>query len=129
MHAPSEPTHHGVHVLAVGDPQLPPVVLVHGSPGSMDNWLDLITQTDVLAHAYLIAVDRPGFGESQPGQHVSSLQAQATAIQQAVLPQLAGRPALWLGHSFGGPVIARMAIDFPHSVAGLILLRLRSIQL
>ena len=42
QHYPKEVSHHGVHCLALGDDQLPPVVLVHGSPGSMDNWLDVI---------------------------------------------------------------------------------------
>ena len=106
--------------MTIGDPRLPPVVLVHGSPGSIDNWVDLLTQTNVLDHAYVICVDRPGFGESNPGQHESSLALQGQAILQAVRPHLSGRRAVWLGHSFGGPVIARIAIDFPDQVSGLV---------
>ena len=119
-HWPAERTNDGVHVMTIGDPRLPPVVLVHGSPGSIDNWVDLLTQTNVLDHAYVICVDRPGFGESNPGQHESSLALQGQAILQAVRPHLSGRRAVWLGHSFGGPVIARIAIDFPDQVSGLV---------
>ena len=106
--------------MSIGDPSLPAVVLVHGSPGSVDNWLDLATKTDVLQHAHLIAMDRPGFGESEPGQHEASLAKQAKAIHKALIPHLNGEAAIWLGHSFGGPVIARMAMDYPDSVGGLI---------
>ena len=119
QHAPLEPNYGNVHCLLVGDPSLPPVVLIHGSPGSVDNWLTLLTTTKLLDHARVILVDRPGFGESTPGQHQSRL-AQATAIQQAVRPHLQGQPAVFLGHSFGGPVIARIAMDHSDLVSGLV---------
>jgi hypothetical protein len=61
-----------VHWLAVGDPTLPPVVLVHGSPGAIDNWLQLLTETDLLQHASVIAVDRPGCaGSAETGKYPS----------------------------------------------------------
>ena len=96
------------------------MVLIHGSPGSVDNWFDLLSDTSLLEHAYVIMVDRPGFGESNPGQHESSLQQQAKAIVEAVQPLLGNRNAVWLGHSFGGPVIARIAIDYPARVKALV---------
>ena len=86
-----------VACLSVGDKTKPPVVLVHSSPGAADNWIDLITSTDILTFAWIIAVDRPGFSGSQPGVHQANLALQAKAISQAVKPLLAGRPAVWLG--------------------------------
>jgi pimeloyl-ACP methyl ester carboxylesterase len=50
-----------VHVIEAGDG--PPLLLVHGSSTSALSWLPLV---DRLAGVRAIAIDRPGFGSSEP---------------------------------------------------------------
>jgi len=110
-----------MHYAEVGDPAKPLVVFVHGSPGSWDAFINFMTRPELLEQARIISVDRPGFGESGPGRPERSLERQAAAINHIIEQRNAGRPAILVGHSYGGPVIARMAIDRPDLVEGLVL--------
>ena len=104
--------------LHAGDHQGTRVILVHGTPGSATAWSDYLLSpppgTEVLA------LDRPGFGRSGPAGAMPSLADQAAAVL-ALMPA-DGRPVLLLGHSLGGPIVARVAADHPERVAGLVLL-------
>jgi len=70
--------------------------------------------------AILIAIDRLGFGYSDFGTAVPSLQLQAQLIA-AVLEDFPTSKKIIVGHSMGGPVNARLAMDYPHLVDGMIL--------
>lgn len=105
----------------VGPKDAPPVLYVHGSPGSWDDAAALMTDSQLAGRVRLIAVDRPGFGKSGYGRLETSLARQA-AMMAGVLAQAApDRPAIVVGHSLGGPVAARLAMDFPGQVAGLVI--------
>jgi pimeloyl-ACP methyl ester carboxylesterase len=107
-----------VSYLRSGDPAGPRVVLVHGTPGSAAAWADYLL--DPPAGLEIVALDRPGFGQSGPGGPVVSLDAQAAAVV-ALLPS-DGRPVVLLGHSLGGSIVARVAAEHPTRVTALVLL-------
>jgi pimeloyl-ACP methyl ester carboxylesterase len=69
----------------------------------------------------MISVDRLGFGESAAGGIETALGKQAAALQPLLERNASGRGALLVGHSLGGPVVGRMAMDFPRQVGGLII--------
>ena len=71
-------------------------------------------------HFQLIAVDRPGYGGSGEGMSEGSLKEQAAVVMEALQVNQSGLPAILVGHSYGGPVIAQMAISYPDRVAGLV---------
>lgn len=102
------------------------IVFVHGSPGEWDAWSSYLTNQNLLSRAALIAVDRPGFGGSDPGQPERIVKVQSDRIFEAFreLSRRQARPAkaLWVGHSYGGPVVARLAMDHPEAVCGLLLI-------
>ena len=52
-----------------------------------------------------------------------SLDAQAAALRPLLDMDRSGRGALLMGHSYGGPVIARTAMNYSGLVAGLIFVR------
>jgi pimeloyl-ACP methyl ester carboxylesterase len=104
--------------LRAGDERAPRLILVHGTPGSASGWADYLT--DPPPGVEVVALDRPGFGESGPDHAVTPLADQAAAVV-ALFPS-DGRPVLLLGHSLGGPIVARVAADHPERVAAVVLL-------
>ena len=104
----------------IGDKNLPLIVFIHGSPGSSSAYLDYLSDKRLLENAQLVAVDRPGFGYSDFGKVEISLDKQAKAIKP-ILEQFRSKKTILVGHSFGGPVIAKLAIDYPHLVEGLVI--------
>lgn len=103
-----------------GDPSKPPLLLVHGSPGSWDSWSHFLMDSELQKKFQVIAVDRPGYGGSTPGVTVTSLAIQAADIMEVLKINKSQSPAILVGHSYGGPVIARAAMDFPDQVSGLV---------
>lgn len=101
---------------------LPWVVLIHGSPGSADAFMHYLSDTLLSGKANLVALDRPGFGYTSGfGKPEPSQAVQAEAVK-AVMDHLApGKKVILAGHSLGGPVAARFAMDYPDLTAGLIL--------
>ena len=98
------------------------LVFVHGSPGLWENFSHYF-KFEALREAYtIIAVDRPGYGESNFGKSTPSLEAQSKIIGQVFDELPPEIPVILIGHSLGGPVVARMTIDFPEKVSGLLFL-------
>ena len=97
----------------------PAVVLIHGlgQNGARD-WGKLIP---VLAEGYAIyALDLPGFGQSDKGNHLYSPATFARVIE-AVLGPRVGRPFVLIGHSMGGAVSLAYAAAYPDRIDRLIL--------
>ncbi|MEQ9089910.1 MAG: alpha/beta hydrolase [Balneola sp.] len=108
-----------IHYVAIGDTSKPNVLFIHGSPGSWDNFLDFMRNPVLLSKFRLISVDRPGFGRSGIGNPERSLEKQAQLINK-VLEIEQSSSSILVGHSYGGPVIAKMAIEYPDKIDGVI---------
>jgi pimeloyl-ACP methyl ester carboxylesterase len=94
----------------------PPVVLLHGQPGSRRDWsavVPLLTGT-----CTAIVVDRPGYGRS-PGP-AAGYEGNALAVA-ATLDRLGVDRAVVVGHSWAGGVALTLATRHPERVAGLVL--------
>jgi pimeloyl-ACP methyl ester carboxylesterase len=93
------------------------LVLLHGQPGSADDWHEVIARLPTRLHA--VAVDRPGYGSS--GIPAGGFAANA----RAVLADLDARGvdrAVLVGHSWGGGVALSAARLAPDRVAAVVLL-------
>lgn len=110
-----------IHYVAIGDTSKPKILFVHGSPGSWDNFLGFMRHPTLMENFRLISVDRPGFGKSGNGIPERSIEHQAKLIAMVLERENQSTSSILVGHSYGGPVIARMAIDFPQQIDGLIL--------
>jgi pimeloyl-ACP methyl ester carboxylesterase len=108
-----------VATLSAGPTDAPRVILVHGTPGSATDWLDLLL--DPPPGVELLAIDRPGFGHSEPHGPVTSLAAQAAALEP-LLVQRDGRWPVLVGHSLGAPIVLQLAATRPERVGGVVLL-------
>jgi pimeloyl-ACP methyl ester carboxylesterase len=112
-----------MHYVEVGTNGVKPLVLfIHGSPGDWNAWVDYLNDTNLSARARMIAVDRPGFGGSGAGKAERSLVAQCNDIAPLLDHVSPGQRVILVGHSFGGPVACRLAMDHPDKVTDLIIL-------
>ena len=103
----------------VGDEEALSLIYVHGTPGSASAFRRYLR--DPIPDTRTIAYDRPGFGETEPRDPVVSFEAQARVIEPLLRPSEDGRWPILVGHSLGGPIIARAAADYPDRVGGLVI--------
>ena len=94
-------------------------VFIHGSPGSWNAFIDFFKNDSLIGKVDMLAIDRPGFGDSDAGRPEPGMQQQAKLIHQ-VIEQFNHKHIILIGHSLGGPVIARLAMDYPDMYQGLI---------
>lgn len=95
------------------------IIFVHGTPGEAIGWADFLL--NVPAGLEYIAIDRPGFGATAPDRAEPSLKRQVLALASLLDARPGGLPIL-VGHSLGGPVVVRAAIDQPGRIGGIIIL-------
>lgn len=100
-----------------------PVIFVHGTPGSAGAFAGYLRRPDLADRFLLVSIDRPGFGFTRPKRAEPDLHRQAAAITGLLAALPAGTPpAILVGHSLGGPIIAAAAARDPEKVGGLIVL-------
>ena len=109
-----------IHCTRTGSNTSSLVLMVHGSPGSSSACLGYLSDTALTRLAQVVSVDRPGFGYSGFGKAEGSLGKQAVALKPILEAHKTGKRIL-VGHSYGGPVIVRMAMYFPELVDGLVI--------
>ena len=110
-----------IHYVASGDSTKPLVLFIHGSPGSLSAFIHFLTDSSLLEKAFLVTTDRPGFGYSNFGIGEPSLEKQAAALKPILETYRKNKPVILIGHSLGGPLIVRMAIEYPDLVDGLVI--------
>jgi pimeloyl-ACP methyl ester carboxylesterase len=96
----------------------PPVVLVHGLGGTIENWRAIAPP--LTARHRVLVPDLPGHGRSAPLAEVRHVDALAEAVL-AIAGAEEIRPAVWVGHSLGGVVVLRAAVLRPGAVRALVL--------
>eukprot|EP00756_Hemistasia_phaeocysticola_P045893 Hpha_TRINITY_DN19652_c0_g1::TRINITY_DN19652_c0_g1_i1::g.186122::m.186122 len=104
------------HIPATAPQAGVPIVWVHGLLHSADYWKDVLPQFPRHSH---IAVDVRGHGRSTSTRGVS-LSTLASDVA-AVMRHAGVQRAVLVGHSMGGAVAQRFAIDFPKMTAGAVL--------
>jgi pimeloyl-ACP methyl ester carboxylesterase len=110
-----------INYVSAGDTTKPLVVFVHGSPGSLDAFIEFLTLDTLRKNALLITTDRPGFGYSNFGNAEPSLKKQALSLKPILEKYRQNKPIILVGHSLGGPLIVKMAMEYPELVDGLII--------
>jgi len=110
-----------LHYAKTGNDTLPTLFFVHGSPGSWMKFGKYLHDKDLLKKYRMVSVDRPGFGYSEFG-HVRNLQQQSAIISVLLKRLQNGKPVYAIGRSYGGPMIAKLAVDNPGMFSGLVLI-------
>jgi pimeloyl-ACP methyl ester carboxylesterase len=97
-----------------------PIVLLHGASSNLEVMRPLAER--LAADHRVILIDRPGHGGSTRERlEDSTPQVQARMIVEA-LDKLGVGSAIVVVHSLAGAIGARMALDYPTRVAGLVML-------
>jgi len=99
----------------------PPIVLIHGASSNLETMRRPLGDR-LAAHHRVILIDRPGHGwSSHAGEDASTPAAQGRMIEEA-LKKLDVGPVILVVHSWAAALGARMALDYPARVAGLVML-------
>ncbi|MFT7472334.1 MAG: pimeloyl-ACP methyl ester carboxylesterase [Kiritimatiellia bacterium] len=95
------------------------IIFVHGTPGSYTAFRSYLNDPVMQEKFHMISVTRPGWRNDEDTK-VPSLDDQAAALRPLLDMDRSGKGALLMGHSYGGPVIARTAMNYSELIAGLI---------
>jgi pimeloyl-ACP methyl ester carboxylesterase len=111
-----------INYAEIGSDSLPVAFFVHGSPGSWSAFVDFMKDENLLQKVKIVSVDRIGFGDSDYGSSERSLETQAALLKPVVERfKKQGKRMILVGHSLGGPLIARMAMDYPQLIDNLVI--------
>jgi pimeloyl-ACP methyl ester carboxylesterase len=111
-----------LHVLDIGprDSTAPPIVMIHGASSNLETMRPL---GDGLAKNHrVILIDRPGHGWSTRALMSDSTPAIQGRMIDEALEKLRVTKAIFVVHSWAGALGARMALDYPQRIAGLVML-------
>jgi pimeloyl-ACP methyl ester carboxylesterase len=99
----------------------PPIVMLHGASSNLEAMRHPLGERLAAAHR-VILIDRPGHGWSTPADFQDSTPAIQARMIDEVLKKLGIGGAIFVVHSWSGALGARMALDYPQRVAGLVML-------
>jgi len=100
----------------------PLLVFVHGAPGSSDNYYQFMEDPELYSHLRMISIDRPGYGYSNFGKSMTSIEQQAGILNSIIKKHHNHQQVILVGHSFGGPIVAKAALLEPQNIHSVIML-------
>jgi pimeloyl-ACP methyl ester carboxylesterase len=118
-----EVTGGALHVVDIGprDAAGPAIVMIHGASSNLESMRQPLGGRLAENHR-VILIDRPGHGWSTRARNEDSTpDIQGRMIEEA-LEKLGISRAVFVVHSWAGALGARMALDYPQRVAGLVML-------
>jgi len=112
-----------LHVLDIGprDSAGPAVVMIHGASSNLETMRGPLGDTLARDHR-VILIDRPGHGWSTRARLEDSTPAIQGRMIDEALEKLGVGSAIFVVHSWSGALGARMTLDYPRRVAGLVML-------
>jgi len=108
-----------LHLRQTGPRDREPILVLHGAASNLEEPYSALSET--FRNEHVIWLDRPGLGWSDRPDTDWSPSAEA-ALVIALLDKLGIERTLVLGHSWGGAISMRLALDHPDRVSGLVLI-------
>jgi pimeloyl-ACP methyl ester carboxylesterase len=99
----------------------PPVVMIHGASSNLEVMRRPLGEM-LARNRRVILIDRPAHGWSTRARLQDSTPAIQGRMIDATLEKLGVGPVILVVHSWSGALGARMALDYPKRVAGLVML-------
>ncbi|WP_158657756.1 alpha/beta fold hydrolase [Agarilytica rhodophyticola] len=103
------------------------IVFIHGTPGSWTVFSPQLSDEKLVENANLVAIDRPGWGGSTIFNDDGNLSlARQSQLIGPVLSELRhmfdSDNLVLVGHSLGGSLVPRIAMDYPELVDAVVVL-------
>lgn len=113
-------------IASVGADTLPMLLLIHGAPGSLWGYMNLMDDEDLQKHFHIVSVDRVGYGKSRlkmkkKRKYITSIETQAKALLPVFSLNHSDQKVIVLGRSYGAPIAAKMVSMVPDKVKELIM--------
>lgn len=108
-----------LHVIERGRSDAPPILFLHGANSNAREFLSLAPHLE--ATHRLLLIDRPGYGYSGRPRNAEQIGVQTQLIAHLLEQERVG-PAIIACHSLGCGYAARLAIERPDLVRGLVLI-------
>ena len=112
-----------LHVVDIGPRAAagPAIVMIHGASSNLESMRRPLGDR-LAANHRVILIDRPGHGWSTRARNEDSTPEIQGRMIEEVLAKLGIVSAVFVVHSWAGALGARMALDYPQRVAGLVML-------
>ena len=110
-------------IASIGADTLPMLLLIHGAPGSLWGYMNLMDDEDLQKQFHIVSVDRVGYGKSRlkKKRHVTSIATQANALLPVFELNKSDEKVTVLGRSYGAPIAAKLVSLVPDQVKELIM--------
>lgn len=107
-----------MHVETFGSKKSTPLIILHGwgIDGTKFSDLGKLLASDF----YVVIPDLPGFGKSDPPRKAQDVSGYAREVKK-MMKELKIDSAAFVGHSFGGRIVIKMAANSPKLVSSLVL--------
>lgn len=111
-------------IASIGADTLPMLLLIHGAPGSLWGYMNLMDDADLQKHFHIVSVDRVGYGKSRlkKKRFVTSIATQANALLPVFNLNKSDEKVIVLGRSYGAPIAAKLASLASDKVKELIMI-------
>jgi pimeloyl-ACP methyl ester carboxylesterase len=106
----------GVRDIGTGDP---PVIFITGAGTPLEGF-DSVQNAIALSYR-TISYDKPGIGKSEMIDEPRTLENMTDHLRQILDSKNINQPVILVGHSIGGMIARYFEINFPHRVAGMVL--------
>ncbi len=100
-----------------GEKSKPLLLMIHGAPGAWFGYKEFLSDSLLLKKYRIISFDRLGYNKSSKNTEPIDLQ---TLAYSSFLKKSSEKVIL-IGRSYGAPIAAKLAMDYPEKVAKLIL--------
>lgn len=110
----------GLHVVVAGpaDPDLPPLLCVHGWPELAHSWRHQLAHFARLGRR-IAALDVRGYGKSDKPHAIADYRLSVICADIAAVIDALGGRAVLVGHDWGAPIVWNTALRHPEKVAAV----------
>ena len=109
-----------LHYRRSGDQARPAILVLHGAASNLEE--PRLALGEAFGDENVVWLDRPGLGWSERPKSKRWSPADEAALIVKFLDRLGIRQAVVIGHSWGGAIAMRLAMDHPDRVTGLVLI-------
>jgi pimeloyl-ACP methyl ester carboxylesterase len=109
-----------IRYLELGKDSLGTLFFIHGSPSSATVFNPYFKDKRLSGSFKILAPDRPGYGYSGFGKAEKSIAKQSKMLTDILRKSTLKKPIILIGTSYGGPIAAKIAMDSPDLVDGIV---------